>query len=429
MGLKINKKYHPLWGNNYRYAILSGGRGSAKSFSGQVFLRDLTYEAKQKIISTRYTMVSAKKSVIPEFTGKLSLTESPCGGGTMENDFELLENTYTNKRSQSSIQFTGLKTSSGNQTANLKSIEGLTCWALDEGEELIDDGTDTEANTFDRIDDSIRLKGADLRTILTWNPSNEDSFLYRRFFKERGVEITHNGIIDDVLYIHTTYKDNLENLNEDFVIKALKTKEKRPDRYDHIYGGIPTKNNALALWNSLTMIDPYRISELPEFKRIVVAVDPSVTNTGEQDECGIVVSGEMFNGQYVVIADHSGLMTTGEWSKVAVGCYHKYKADCIVAETNQGGNLVTDTMRNIDANVPIHTVHAKRGKMLRAEPVSCLYEDSRVHHYNIFPELEQEMCSYTGDPKEKSPNRLDALVYSLAELTGEKPVELSIDFI
>jgi len=427
----ICPKFNPLWTARYRYAIISGGRASAKSFASQCFLRDLTYEQNQKIIATRYTMTSAKKSVIPEFTGKLSLTPSPFGAETMEADFQLLESTYTNIRSQSSIQFTGLKTSSGNQTANLKSMEGLTCWLLDEGEELVDDGTETTPNTFDRIDDSIRLKGADLRTILVWNPSNEESFIYQRFFKDRGVEITFNGIHEDVLYIHTTYLDNLANLNKDFVTKANRTKETRLERYNHIYLGIPTKENALALWKSITMIEPYRLKETEDFayKRLVVAVDPSGTATGGRDECGIIVAGEMFNGQYAVIEDLSDHLSPSQWARTVVGAYHKYEADVVVAETNYGGQMVVDSMRNIDKAININTVHAKRGKILRAEPIAALYEDGKVHHLKRFEELEGEMCSYTGDVKDKSPNRLDALVYALAELTGEKKPEISFDFV
>lgn len=424
--MKINKKYLPLWRDKYRYVIVSGGRGSGKSYSAQVFLRDLSYEAGHKMLSTRYTMTSAKKSVIPEFNGKLEIDPSPYGGD-MIDDFELVDNSYTNLRSKSVIMFTGLKTSSGIQTANLKSIEGLTTWFLEEAEELVDDGNETEACTFDRVDDSIRKLGSQLRTILVWNPSNEESFIYQRFFKERGVEITHNGIVDDVLYIYTTYQDNIENLNPSFIHKAERVREINPARYEHIYLGIPVKENAHALWKRNTMIAPYRVTEAPaELKRIIVAVDPSVTSTGHQDECGIMIGAESFDGHYYVMRDDSGLMSPIEWARASVGAYNDFNCDLIVAEVNQGFDLVAMTIKSVDPNVTVKDVKATRGKMLRAEPISALYEEGKVHHVGHFPELELEMTSYTGGKNEKSPNRLDALVWLLTELALNQSPSLFI---
>lgn len=416
----FSDKYKPLWTASYRYAIISGGRGSAKSFTVQTFLSNLTYQQGHKIALTRYTMNSAEKSVIPEFEEKLILQN-------VEGDFQLTGRTYRNKTSGSDLYFMGLKTSSGVQTASLKSINGLTTWSMEEAEELIDDGNDVEPCTFDKIDDSIRQKGCDLRTILTWNPSHEDSFIYQRFFKERGIDITHNGIVDDVLYIYTTYKDNEDNLNPAFVRKAERVKEINPARYDHIYLGLPIKENANALWRMNTMISPFRVHEAPaEMKRIIVAVDPSVTSTGHQDECGIMIGGEGFDGHYYVMRDDSGMLTPIEWARASVGAYHDFKCDIIVAEVNQGFDLVAMTIKSVDPDVGVKDVKATRGKMLRAEPVSALYEDGKVHHVGHFKELEQEMTSYTGGKNEKSPNRLDALVWLLTELALNQRTSLFI---
>jgi len=426
--VKIHKKYLPLWRGGYRYAIISGGRGGGKSFVTQTFMRDLSYEAGHKIISTRYTMTSAKKSIIPEFSGKLELSPSPYDPkSSMLADFELIDSTYTNIKSGSEITFTGLKTSSGIQTASLKSIEGLTTWLMEEAEELIDDGTETEACTFDKIDDSIRKLGADLKTILLWNPSNEESFIYQRFFKERGVDITHNGIVGDVLYIYTTYEDNSDNLNPSFILKAEQVKERNPARYDHIYMGLPIKENANALWKRQTMIAPFRVHSAPaELKRIVVAVDPSVTSTGHQDECGIIIGAEGFDGHFYVMRDDSGLMSPLEWARASVGAFHDFNACLIVAEVNQGFDLVAMNIKTVDPNVTVKDVKATRGKMLRAEPVSALYEEGKVHHVGHFPELELEMTSYTGGKNEKSPNRLDGLVWLLHELALSRPTSTFI---
>ncbi len=428
--MEISSQYRPLWAAKYRYAVISGGRGSGKSVATQAFLRDLSYEAGHKIISTRYTMTSAEKSVVPEFAGKLAWDNSPYGGGTMEKDFELVGRTFSNLQSQSEVAFMGLKTSSGIQTASLKSIEGLTTWHLDEAEELPNDGTETEACTFDKVDDSIRKVGANLRTILVWNPSNEDSFVYQRFFKEPNVPIDFNGVKDGVLYIYTSYLDNLKNLHPSFAEKAERTKEANPARYDHIYLGIPIKENEAALWKKTTMLSPYRVSEYPlEMKRIVVAVDPSGSQAGSGDECGIIVAGEDFNGHYYILKDLSAQLSPSDWAKTAIGAFKEYEADQLIAEKNFGAALVDQTLASVDPNIPVTGVIAKRGKMLRAQPVASLYEMGRVHHVGQYPELEAEMTTYTGDDGQASPNRLDAAVYAVAALAFEQAPDINISFV
>ena len=420
--MKINPKYKPLWSSQYpyRYAVLSGGRGSGKSFVKQTFLRDLTYEAGHKIADTRFTMVSAERSVIPEFQGKLSLAPSPYGGGDMSVDFDQVGRTFKNLKSESELFFIGLKTSSGMQTAALKSIEGLTTWAMEEAEEIPDDATEEEEGTFDKLDNSIRMKGPRLRVILAWNPSDVESFMFKRFFKEPGIPIDFNGYHEETktLYIHTTYHDNAENLDQNFLDKAENIKKKNPARYEHIYMGKPIEANALALWKKTTMISPFRISkdEVPPLRRICVAVDPSVTSTGRQDECGIITAGEGINGDYYILRDDSGLMSPSEWGRMTAGVYHETGADKVVAEVNQGGDLVESNIKAYKENIPIKKVHATRGKVKRAEPIATLYEEGKVHHVGDYPELEGEMCSYVGDPKDDSPNRFDALVWVLTEL-------------
>ena len=417
--IKFNSKYLPLWTEKYRYAIISGGRGSGKSFTTGCFLRDLTYEAGHKILNTRYTLTSAKKSVIPEFEEKLMLTKSPYSDKECLYDFSLVDKTYTNLYSKSELQFAGLKTSSGIQTANLKSIEGITTWNMEEAEELPNDANETGSCTFDKIDDSIRKKDVVLRTLLEWNPSNEESFVYERFFKDAGVEITFNGIKDDVLYIYTSYLDNLDNLAQSFIDKAERTKKIRPSKYNHVYLGIPLAFNEHALWRKSTMIEPYRVKEAPAMQRIVVSVDPSVTSTGKQDECGITVQGLGYDKHFYLLEDMSGLYSPKQWARVAIGAYKKWEADRIIAEVNNGGDLVEMTLVNVDNSMRgrIKKVRASKGKKTRAEPISALYEEGLVHHVGEFYETEQELCNYTGASTDESPNRLDALTWGITELS------------
>lgn len=168
-----------------------------------------------------------------------------------------------------------------------------------------------------------------------------------------------------------------------------------------------------ALWKQGT-IDDARVVNLPELARIVVAVDPSATSHETSDECGIVAAGLGVDGHGYVLRDASKIDTPKGWGTRAVTLYHELKADRIVAEENNGGEMVELTMRIVDDKVSYKGVHASRGKATRAEPISALYEKGLVHHVGLFPALEEELTSWV--PGASSPNRLDALVWAFTEL-------------
>lgn len=153
-----------------------------------------------------------------------------------------------------------------------------------------------------------------------------------------------------------------------------------------------------------------------DMARIVVAIDPAVTSTEASDETGIVVDGLGIDGMGYTLADLSGRMPPTAWARRAIEAYRDFRADSIIAEANNGGDLVSTVIASIDANVPVRLVHASRGKRVRAEPVQALYEQGRWYHAEPFPELEDQQCSYTGDPGEESPDRLDAHVWGVTEL-------------
>ena len=175
-----------------------------------------------------------------------------------------------------------------------------------------------------------------------------------------------------------------------------------------------------ALWSN-TMIEETRLSEDTdrELKKIVVAIDPAVTSNANSDETGIIVVGSDHMNQFYVLDDYSGIYSPDKWARLAVNAYYDYQADLVVAETNNGGDLVERVIRSVDANIPYRSVRATRGKMTRAEPISALYEQKRVHHIGYLPELEQQMISYTGETN-TSPDRLDALVWGLTELSKSR---------
>jgi len=171
-------------------------------------------------------------------------------------------------------------------------------------------------------------------------------------------------------------------------------------------------DNPNALWTR-TQIERDRVFKAPEMARIVVAVDPAATETG--DEIGIITAGKGVDGHFYVLDDHSLHGTPEQWGRAVVTAYHKAKADRIVYEANQGGDMVAHTIRTVDRSVPLRPVTASRGKITRAEPVSALYEQGRVHHAGCFPTLEDQMCDWVaGTPQ--SPDRMDALVWAITDL-------------
>jgi phage terminase large subunit-like protein len=171
-------------------------------------------------------------------------------------------------------------------------------------------------------------------------------------------------------------------------------------------------DNEQALWKRGWI---RQVRDVPQLTRIVVAVDPPVSASG--DECGIVVAGRAEDGDGYVLADCSaGGLTPAAWAARAMDAFAQFEADAIVAEANQGGEMVRAVLRQAGADAPLKLVHASRGKLARAAPYAALYERGRVHHAGAFPELEDQMCHYDGARGAKSPDRMDALVWALAEL-------------
>ncbi len=171
-----------------------------------------------------------------------------------------------------------------------------------------------------------------------------------------------------------------------------------------------------ALWRRSDI----RYKPAPDLVRVVVAIDPASTSGEGADETGIIAAGRGIDGFWYILADRSCRVTPDGWARRAIQAYRDFRADRIIGETNNGGEMVELTLRTIDKLIPYKAVHASRGKQARAEPISALFEQGRVFHTQPFPELEDELCTWTSDSGE-SPDRLDALVWALSELaeTGE----------
>jgi len=155
---------------------------------------------------------------------------------------------------------------------------------------------------------------------------------------------------------------------------------------------------------------------LPPMARVVVAMDPSTTSKNTSAEFGIMVVGLGTDGHIYLIEDLSDRMTPGKAMRVAVRAYYEWQADRIIGEVNNGGDFIEELLRTVEENVPYRTVVASRGKAVRAEPISAIYEQGRAHHLGTFPRLEDQLCSWTPLDRE-SPDRLDALVWGMTELT------------
>jgi phage terminase large subunit-like protein len=211
--------------------------------------------------------------------------------------------------------------------------------------------------------------------------------------------------------------DNAANLAPGFLAEMLRRYGSTPMGRQELDGEI-VEERMTGLWKR-NWLNESRLLARPELVRIVVAVDPPVTATAGSDSCGIVVAGLGIDNRAYVIGDRTVQgRDPATWAKAAVAAYHDYQADTIVVETNQGGDLVVQTFKGLDAFVPVKKVYASRGKYTRAEPVSALYNEGRVAHVGEFPELERQMCDFAADglANGKSPDRLDALVWAITEL-------------
>jgi phage terminase large subunit-like protein len=209
----------------------------------------------------------------------------------------------------------------------------------------------------------------------------------------------------------TTY-DNRANLADAFFARIIRRYEGTRIGQQELYAKL-LEDAPGALWKR-DNIEALRVTKTPQLVRVVVAVDPAVTATEDSNEIGIIVAGLGIDGHGYVIDDRSLSASPDAWAKEAVTAYNANRADRIIGEVNNGGDLVEAVIRIQDRNVAYEAVHASRGKQTRAEPVAALYEQGRMHHLGLFADLEDQLCQWV--PGDSSPDRLDALVWAFTEL-------------
>lgn len=245
----FHPKYEPLFRRDRRggprYTVITGGRASGKSTAVSTATVCDTYSDDNTILYSRQTMTSAEISIIPEYNDKIILLGK-------QQQFAITKDIIINKRSSGRLIFRGIQTSSGNQTAKLKSIPNLRKFFLDEAQELVN------PTDFDTIDLSIRLKDAPNEIWLALNPSDIHHWIYKRFFRKPGVPYDYNGVVDDVRYIHTDWRDVREYLSQSFIDNALKMEREQPDKYANLYlGDWSVRRSGLIYprWRPVTLAD------------------------------------------------------------------------------------------------------------------------------------------------------------------------------
>ena len=283
--------YYPLYQNKDKFIFLiTGGRGSGKSFSTSTFLERLTFEMTpvekivHQILYTRYTMVSANISIIPEFLEKAELD------GTQKY-FRSTRSEVVNKMTGSKVMFRGIKSSSGNQTAKLKSIHGITTFVVDEAEEWVSE------REFETIMLSIRQKGIQNRIIIVMNPTDNNHWVYRRFIENTHKEVIYDGVPvqisthPNVLHIHTTYLDNAENLSPEFIKEVEDMKANNPEKYAHTVMGRWADVAEGAVFKKIGVV-----KEFPKWcKKVAVGLDFGYTH----DPSAAVMCGMIDDNLYI----------------------------------------------------------------------------------------------------------------------------------
>lgn len=396
-----------------RYVVMVGGRGGAKSHALGTWTNSATFKDKWGIYFTRWTMKSAEKSIIPQFK---QISEMLGNSGS----FSFKQTQVINNDSGCVIDYSGLKPQSNQSSGDSKSLAKKNIFIVEEAEDV------QNFELFDKTDNSIRTLDAKNLVILCLNQGSVHHWIYREFIKEQR---------DDVMTISITYLDNIKYLDEGFIKKAERIKERDLRRYNHIYGTTWKSDTDGALWRD-SDISPYRITkgeyDALDIIQIVVGYDPSVTDSNkpakqrieatgnDPDEDGIVVAARCKNGRFYVLGDYSMRGTRLEVSKKVIDVYHQWQANCIVVEKNNGGDWIPTAIRGIDRSVMIKTVHASRGKQSRAEPIVVKYQDGEVSHIGYKSELELEQTSWVPDSGMPSPNRIDALVWSITALIKKK---------
>lgn len=384
--ITLPKAFKDLKGPS-RYKAFYGGRGSAKSHSFATALLMRGGESPLRILCAREVQLSIKDSV-------KQLLDDKINQYGMASFYESLQSEIRGKNGTVFI-FAGL----GKMTTDqIKSMEGIDIAWVEEAQTISD-------KSLEILIPTIRKQKSELW--FSWNPRHQSDPIDKRF---RGEVTPVNSIIKKVNFPDNPFFPKELDEEREF------DQKNNPERYGHIWMGDYEPTAIGAIWDRATL-HAHRRPDPPEMNRIVVAVDPAVSEEGG-DEHGIIVCGIGEDNRGYVLDDLSRHGSPKQWAEQTIAAYDKWSADAIVIEINQGGDMVRHTLESIRPGIRIIEVRATRGKHVRAEPISALYQLGRVSHAGTFDKLETQMCQVTsaGYQGDGSPDRVDAMVWAMTEL-------------
>ena len=375
----------PEW-LKWRVCIMLGGRGSGKTRAGAEWVRMMVETGKATRISLVAPTAQDGRDVMVEGESGLLAVCPPWN----RPDYEPSKRRVTWKNGAVATLF------SADEPARLRGPQADAAWC----DEL---AFWRYPEAWDNLLLGLRL-GEDPRCVVTTTP--RPAPLIKDLLKR-----------DSTHVMRSTTFDNEANLASEFIEDIIDRYEGTRLGRQELYAELLTDTEG-ALWTR-DIIENFRVAQAPPLKRIVVAVDPAASSGEHSNHTGIVVAGISQSGECFVLEDATVKATPAQWAERAVRCFYEHKADRIVAESNQGGEMVRHTIATVNARVPVRLVHATRGKFTRAEPVAALYEQGKVHHVGGFAKLEDQLCTWTID--DPSPDRLDALVWAVSELMLNAP--------
>lgn len=397
---KIQIKACDLFLKSCKEFLLVGGSRSGKSFIivRSIVLIALKYPNSRHLIA-RFRFNAVKNSIWADTLKKvlkICFDNMPVKWNNVDYYIELPNG--------SQIWLAGLDDKE--RTEKILGMEFLTIF-LNEASQISYDAYSTIKTRLAQL-----ITGARNILFVDCNPPSKKHWLYKVFIEH--VDPEQNLPLDKNRYgaLKMNPIDNLENISPEYMeILASMPARKRKRFMD----GDFSDDSEGALWTD-DLINSLRVQAAPVMKRIVISIDPAVTSKDTSDETGIVAVGLGFDDHIYILDDDTGTYTPNEWAQRAVAMYNKHNADRIIGETNNGGDLIEAVLRNISKTIPYKSVHATRDKLTRAEPIAAIYEQGKAHHVGILVELELEMTSWTAKTGEKSPNRIDALVWGCTEL-------------
>ena len=392
----VHSVYHPLYTNKDKFIVLiTGGRGSGKSFEVARFLERLTFEKGRKILFTRYTLVSASKSIIPEVEDKIERD------GTQEY-FKVTKDRIINKYTGSELMFMGILASSGNQTAKLKSIQGVSVFVCDEAEEW------RSEEDYDKMVLSIRTKGVQNMVIVVMNPASTSHFVYQKYIKDtHRIEVIDGVPVQisthpNVLHIHTTYLDNLEYLSREFVSEIEDIKANNPEKYQRIVIGKWSEMNEGAIFKRYSVVD-----SMPHFvQRCGLGLDFGYTN----DPTAGIFCGVYGNTLYLDEICYNTHMGSGDIIK-ALRQYSSFDITAASADPRLIDELRTGGLRISPVVKGAGSVIAGINKMLEMD--ICITARSKNLQYELdnYCWAKDKDGQYTNEPIDANNHLIDATRY------------------